>query len=454
MGGINPPPAASLNPDGRSLDAGHPTGVRHIVLGSVCVLAIVTYVLRVGFNSVSGAMRSDLGLGQDHWGYISAAFMIAYGLFEVPWGHLGDRVGVRGPLIWVALGGSVTTAAIALVKLLPPGIGPVLVSILVLRFLFGVFQGGTFPLVSRMMTDWIPTSERGRAQGLVWMSSRVGGSLAPLILIPLFERLGSWPTPLVLVAGFGLLWAAWFGLWYQGKPEQTTRVNAAELAIIAAGRSAKAVGHHATPWGRMLRSRSVWALCAMYGGLGFSGNFFLFFLPDYLKTQRHLPPGQIKWLAALPFAFGVVACLVGGAASDWIIRRTGNRRWSRRSIGMFGLALGAVGMLATAYTRDVVWLGVMLCVTFFGNDLSMGPAWAAATDKGGRHAGTLSGLMNMTASFTGAAAMTLVGELFDAGYELLPFYLFAVGYIVGCLSWLGVDITHTLSDDDPRDEPE
>jgi sugar phosphate permease len=428
-----------------------PTSVRHAVLGAACLLAILTYLLRVGFNSVSTEMRTDLGLGQDHWGYLSAAFMVAYGLFEVPWGHLGDRLGVRGPLVWVVLGGSATTAAVALVTFLPPGIGTVLTALLVLRFLFGLFQAGTFPLISRMMADWIPTAERGQAQGLVWMSSRMGGSLAPLLLIPLFQGLGSWQVPLVLVAGLGLVWAAGFWPLYRGHPEETPRVNAAELAIIAAGRGARPAAHGATPWRRMLRSRSVWCLCLMYGGLGFSGNFFLFFLPDYLKTQRGLPPGQAKWLSALPFVFGVFACLAGGALSDWIIRRTGNRRWSRRPVGMAGLALAAVGILATTQVRDVWWLGLLLCITFFGNDLSMGPAWAAATDKGGRYAGTLSGLMNMTASFTGAAAMAIVGQLLKDGYNDLPFVLFAVSYAIGALAWLGVDVTHTLAPDETTD---
>lgn len=428
-----------------------PSSVRHAVLASACVLAVVTYILRVGFNSVSTELRTDLGLGQGHWGYLAAAFMVAYGLFEVPWGHLGDRIGVRRPLVWVALGGSVTTAAVALVRYLPPGVGPALTALLVLRFLFGAFQAGTFPLISRMMADWIPQAERGRAQGFVWMSSRLGGSLAPLVLIPLFQGLGSWSTPLVLVAAMGVLWAAGFAPWYEGRPEQTPRVNAAERAFITAGRAGQTAPLGPAPWHRMLRSRSVWALCLMYGGLGFSGNFFLFFLPDYLKTQRHLPPGQVKWLAALPFVFGVAACLTGGAISDWVIRRTGSRRWSRRSVGMAGLALASAGILATIPAQSVFALGVALCVTFFGNDLSMGPAWAAASDKGGRYAGTLSGLMNMTASFTGAAAMAGVGWLFDQGHQVLPFVLFSASYLIGALAWLGVDITHTLVPEEGHD---
>ena len=54
--------------------------------------------------------------------------------------------------------------------------------LVLLRFLFGAFQAGTFPSISRMMADWMPTTERGSAQGTIWMSSRMGGALAPLAL--------------------------------------------------------------------------------------------------------------------------------------------------------------------------------------------------------------------------------------------------------------------------------
>ena len=89
----------------------------------------------------------------------------------------------------------------------------------------------------------------------------------------------------------------------------------------------------------------------MYGFLGFSGNFYLTLLPTYLKNHRHLD--SEFWRAgspSLPFAFGVVACLVGGSVSDAIIRRWG-KGWGRRLVGMTGLTTAGLSILA------VPWVG-------------------------------------------------------------------------------------------------
>jgi sugar phosphate permease len=313
------------------------------------------------------------------------------------------------------------------------------------RFLFGAFQAGTFPSISRMTADWLPTTERGSAQGLIWTSSRLGGAAAPLILVPLFHAVGEWRTPLVGVAALGVLWMVAFRSWYRDRPEEMKRVNAEELQLIEAGRSGRARSSHSNvPWKRMARSRSVWVLCLMYGSLGYSGNFFLTLLPDYLKSYRSLDGDTAKWLSSLPFACGVVACLLGGWASDRIIARMGNRRWGRRIMGSLGTSLAALCIVATLGVDEPILLGFLLCATMFGNDLSMAPSWAAAADIGEEHTGTLSGLMNMTASFSGALAAMVTGRLFKAGYLELPFLLFAASYAVGTLCWMGVDARSNL----------
>ena len=104
-------------PDG---DAGAaPTRVRFLVLFAACSLAVVTYIHRVGFATASTPMRVDLGLNQRHLGWLMAAFMIAYGVAEVPWGLIGDRRGVRNPLAVIILGGSLATASLAAVAWMP-----------------------------------------------------------------------------------------------------------------------------------------------------------------------------------------------------------------------------------------------------------------------------------------------------------------------------------------------
>lgn len=423
-----------------------PTRVRYQVLFAACSLAVVTYIHRVGFSTASPFLREELGLNQRHLGWLMASFMVAYGLAEVPWGLIGDRRGVRNPLAVIILGGSLTTAALAAVVWLPAVLSWRLGYLLILRFLFGAFQAGTFPSITRMLADWMPTTERGGAQGLLWMSSRIGGATAPLLLVPLFARLGSWEAALILVAGLGVLWCAAFWPWFRNQPEGMRRVNAAECRLIAAGRAPATIEVGPAPWRRMWGSGSVWALCLMYGSLGYSGNFFLTLLPDYLKTHRGLDPDQIRWMTSLPFAVGVGACLAGGALSDLIIRRAGSRRWGRRAVGAVGMAVAGLAIVATPHVRSVPVLGALLCLTFLGNDLAMGPAWAAAADMGERRAGTLGGLMNMTSSLTAALAAIVTGHLFEEGNTSLPFILFAVAYATGVLCWLRVDVTRTLAD--------
>lgn len=421
-----------------------PTRARFRVLAMACLLAVITYIHRVGFATASAELKGPLGLTDRNLGWLMAAFMVAYGLFEMPWGVLGDRLGVRNILGVIILGGSALTAALPLVVLLPHPSVLVLVVLLLLRFLFGAFQAGTFPAISRMVADWIPADERGGAQGVLWMSSRIGGAAAPVILSWLFLRLGDWKSPLLMAALLGLGWCAVFWPWFRNRPEEMAGVNKEELAIIAGGRIRKhAVGHGPVPWGSMLGSRSALALCAMYGFLGYSGNFFLTLLPTYLRTHRHIDAQTSGLLTSLPFACGITSCLVGGALSDFMIRHWGPR-WGRRTIGAVGMAMAAGCIVLVPQAGSVPVLGLLLCLTFVGNDLAMGPAWAAAADIGGAHTGALSGAMNMMASLTAALGAIFTGHLLEDGHTVIPFVVFAGSYALGALSWLRVDVTEPL----------
>src|SRR5262249_11390294 len=353
-----------------------------------------------------------LNLSNEDSSWLTAAFMVAYGLFEIPCGLLGDRLGTRHLLTGLVLGWSLVTGAVTLVVLLPDEYRLPFLFLLALRFLFGMFQAGAFPSLSRMMTDWMPMHERASAQGYIWMSSRVGGMIAPLCFGWLLILLGDWQTPLWVLTGLGVLWCLGFWPWFRNRPEEMPRVNDAECRLIAAGRPAAPSGHGAVPWARMLRSRSVWALCLMYGCGGFASNFYVTLLPTYLEKNRHLSDRETDWISSLPFACGMVACVAGGLVSDRIIRRSGNRAWGRRLNGLIGLTCGGLGWWSLAWVHETWALGVVFCVIFFCNDLNMGPAWAACADIGERYAGTLGGTMNMLGSFAGAAGNRVAGYWF------------------------------------------
>ena len=280
-----------------------------------------------------------------------------------------------------------------------------------------------------------------------------------MLMVWLFHRLGNWQSPLVLGASLGIGWCLAVWPWLRNRPELMPRVNAAELAMIRSGRAPRQPStHQGAPWRAMLRSSNVQALWWMYGFLGFSGNFFLFLFANYLQDYRHFDKDTAKWLTVAPFACGVLACVSGGVLSDVVAKRTGNLRLGRAVVGAVGMTVAGVTILLTPGVEDVRLLGLLYGLTFFGNDLAMGPAWAAAGDIGERHAGTLAGAMNMMGSLMGALAAVVAGQLFHAAavaaksgdvsthrlYMFLPFAFFAVSYFAGAVCWLRVDATETV----------
>ena len=141
----------SLAPDPAQQAAA--TRTRYGVLGFLCSLAFVLYLDRVCIGQALPSIQSELGLSNDQIGYVLGAFLIAYGLFEVPTGHWGDRFGSRGVLtrivVWWSLFTALTGAANGLL---------VLVSV---RFLFGAGEAGAYPNVARIIARWFPPGERG-----------------------------------------------------------------------------------------------------------------------------------------------------------------------------------------------------------------------------------------------------------------------------------------------------
>ena len=89
-----------------------------------------------------------------------AAFNLAYALFEVPAGWLGDVFGPRLALIRIVLWWSFFTAVTAFVGVIPAfGLG----TLVAVRFLFGIGEAGAFPNITPALHNWFPVAECGIA---------------------------------------------------------------------------------------------------------------------------------------------------------------------------------------------------------------------------------------------------------------------------------------------------
>src|SRR5262249_38596081 len=130
------------------------TWVRYQVLAAGCLLAVLTYVQRIGLSRAIPAIKSDLGFDVQFIGSMAAVFRLAYGGFQMVWGLLGDRFGARTLLTALVLAWSVLCGSFALLALFPAGSEAAFVLILGLYFLFGLLQAGGFPNWARVVADW------------------------------------------------------------------------------------------------------------------------------------------------------------------------------------------------------------------------------------------------------------------------------------------------------------
>ena len=108
--------------------------------------------------------------------------------------------------------------------------------------------------------------------------------------------------------------------------------------------------------------------------------------------------------AALPLAAGAIGCLLGGVIADWITRRSGSVTIGRRTVGVSGFLLGAIGYAAAILVTSAEAAIVFLALASGAHDLTLPVLWATTTDAGGRFGGTASGFVNFASSLSGTLA--------------------------------------------------
>jgi MFS transporter, ACS family, glucarate transporter len=428
-------------PSEETQSAPAPTHVRHGVLGFLCVMSFILYLDRICISQAAKRMEEDLDITHTAMGFVFGSFTLAYGLFQVPTGNWGDRQGARKVLTLIVCIWSLLTML--------TGLSNGLTMLLVVRFLFGAGAAGAFPNAVRSLGRWFPASGRGRATGIVIMAALLGGAVSPVVAEELIQRF-DWRWAFVILGVPGILWAAWFSWWYRDDPADHPAVNESERRIIAPGRAAAThtAEHPPIPWGRVLSAANVWLM----GGIGTcsAATTYLFFswYSTYLQNGRSLSPEFASRLAAVVLFSGAVGSFCGGYLNDWLVRLTGERKWSRRMLAAPALASAAVGMLLSIQLDDP-WPAA-LCASWacLAIHLSLPAGWNVVGEISGVHVGAIWGLLNamgVVGAYFSPVFMGLVVDHFEKlGYvgraQWDPaFYAYASLLLIGALAWLFVN---------------
>ena len=419
------------NPNVENPNVERMTRARYRVLALAVLLAGITYLDRVCISLTAPAMMRDLGMSKVQMSLVFSAFTLAYGLFEIPTGWWGDRIGTRRVLarivIWWSSFTMFTAGAFSYV------------SLLAIRFLFGVGEAGAWPNAAKTFSRWFPVTERGTAQGIFFMGAHLAGGLTPLLVTAMLTRM-HWRFVFIVFGAIGFVWAATWFWWFRDEPEQHAAVNAAELAHIQRGRGpASSHDLSAAMWKRILTNRSLLALCLAYFTQTYGFYFFITWMPTYLENARGFTSTMLGVMAGLPLVLSAAADLFGGVTTDWATKRFG-LRIGRCGVGAICYLFASVLLIIGTATQHHITAVILISLALASSNFLLGASWSACTDIAGAHAGTVSACMN-TAGQVGGFLSPIVAALFvdRIGSWSAPLYVCGILYFFGALCWWLVD---------------
>ncbi|MBZ5575077.1 MAG: MFS transporter [Acidobacteriia bacterium] len=412
-----------------------PTHVRYVVLALTVAAYMITYMDRQVLATSRPAIMKELGISLITMGGITSGFRLAYALFQIPGGWLGDTIGARRALTLVVGWWSAFTAL--------TGAAWNAGSMLGIQVLFGMGEAGAFPIATRSLSRWMRPTERGFAQGVTHAGSRFGGAITPPIvalgIIPFF----GWRAAFYGFGILGVVWAvAWFA-YYRDTPEEHHRANQAERDLIGGGVKRKQSGK--VPWREIFSHGNLWVLAVMYFFYNYNLNVYQDWFPTYLQQSRKMTLSQMGIYASLPLLAGVVGDLAGGWFSDRVLHWTGKVNLARRWVAIAGFLVSAVATVPAVLTPNPHVSVAWYCVAFFGLEWTVGISWAVPLDIGGDFAGSVSAVMNMLGNLGGAAAATVVTYTAAHYGWNVPFLMTSALCLIAAVMWLKIDATRKVN---------
>jgi MFS family permease len=347
---------------------------------------------------------------------------------------MGDRKGQRIVLIRIVLWWSLFTAV--------TGVTTGLITLIIVRFLFGVGEAGALPTMSGVISHWLPVNELSRGLSVSLLGQIAGAALAPLIVVPIAVQLG-WRATFFINGLIGVLWVLVCWYWFRNNPSEMKGIRDEERKYIETNR--RLSSHNAKlAWKKIVGNRSMLALVTSFFCSQWGMYFFIGWLPVYLQKGRDFSESSMKMMTSLIFVPAIVISLAVGALGDFLVRKKG-LKFGRRSIAMAALGLNSIMFLTEATTsNDAILVACLL--TGFGCQLVFGAAaFGVCIDVSGNHAGAVSGLMNCIGQIGAFFLAIVFGKIVDTTHSFnAPLFVISALMAIGSLLWLFVDPTKKL----------
>lgn len=398
------------------------TRVRYLILLLIFLLTTINYADRSTFSIAGDAASEDLGLDAIQMGYILSAFAWAYVIGQIPGGALLDRFGTKLIYAIAIATWSFFTLTQGFSGFLTGG--AVFAGLFAMRFAVGLAESPSFPGNARLVAAWFPGSERGFASA-VFNSAQYFSLVVFAPLMGWLVHTYDWHSVFFVMGGLGLFAA--FVFWKLiHSPVEHPAINQAELDYIEAGgglirmedklKAGEVRKASAFTWPnvkQVLSSRMLIGVFIGQYGINVLTYFFVTWFPIYLVQERGLNIMEAGFAAAAPALCGFVGGLLGGAISDYLLKRTGSLTIARKTPLLIGMLLSAM-IIVCAYVDSSAVVLILMAVAFFGKGIaSLG--WAVVSDTSPKElVGVTGGIFNTFGNSAGIVTPIVIGYIVAA----------------------------------------
>jgi MFS family permease len=376
---------------------------KYLVLGLLCLGWIINYFDKIAINVAVIPISKELGLSETQVGLILSSFFLSYAIMQPIGGSLADKFGSRKVILISVVLWSVFTIL--------TGFAWSFLSLIAIRFLFGIGEGSYPSASSVAVAESFPQNERARAKAILSASTTIGAVLATLVAAGLSEAFG-WQSMFIILGIVGLVLALlyWKYLHPTGKHVAKPKASGEKL-----------------PLKQLLKIPLLWQLMAIYFGISMVTWGMKAWMPSYMVKVLNLDMISMGALASIPAIFAFVTVIATGWMLDKLM--VGREKY----FIVFGSLIGVVSLYFMANATTVAQ------VVLFETLASIGLGAAAATTLtmplkyiSSTSIGAASGLIYLGGQSAGVIAPTAMGAIiqqFNGSYQA-AFWLLIIAVLI------------------------
>ena len=382
----------------------------NMILAALYFGWIVSYVDRTVINLSILQIGEDLSLDESKLGLILSAFFLGYALMQIPGGWLADRFGSRRVIVTAVALWSVFTAL--------SGLAWSLTSLILIRFLFGIGEGGYPSASTKAISDYFPEERRTKAQSTMMSSNAFGSALAPILCAPLLVLLG-WRSVFLIVSFLGIIFIVWFLLVTRKTANHTTAQNVHKP--------------NKQEYSKLLQNSYLWKVLLVFFFLNITSWGLSSWMPSYLMQELGINLASVGLVSAIPVVFTTIGMIVSGRIIDKI--------GSKAKYGVItGILIMGVSLFLMTLSSSIVQVIIYQCIAFTFMSFILSFIFTLPHRMmEPQVVGTAFGILNFGGQAAGIFSPTIMGALISASggsYDSAFYFLIVcclIAAVIACL---------------------